>query len=465
MSRTTSSTPATSFWDGAEEAHRRVRDPLTADTSCDVLIVGAGYTGLWTAYYLTELAPHLRIVIAEAEHVGYGASGRNGGWLSHLLPGNRNVFARGPRGSEGLVAFQRAMVEAVDHVLDVSATHGLEIDAHRGGNLVVAPNEAGMQRLRARHAADLRAGLTDEEVRLLTADEVRERVEVVAAVGGFYADPCARIHPGKLVRQLARLVEARGVRLYEGTRVDRVEPRLAHTAAAQISTEHILLCTEGFSGPLLGSRTVVPIRSSMIATQPLSAAEWSRIGWANAECLSDTSHTFIYAQRTADDRIALGGRGKPYEFASGIDERHACHLDTQQALLDRLSLYFPGVHFEADYAWSGVLGVSRDWCASVRHDHRTGIGASVGYAGHGVAAANLAARTLVDLVFARDTDLVRLPLVDHRPPRWEPEPLRWAGIHAMYRLFRTADGREERQGATSTSPIARFAARLAGMSD
>ncbi|MET0953960.1 MAG: FAD-dependent oxidoreductase [Aeromicrobium sp.] len=465
MSRTTSNAQSTSLWDIGAEEHSHRRDALTDDTSCDVLIVGAGYTGLWTAYYLTELAPHLRIVVAEAEHVGYGASGRNGGWLSHLLPGNRNVFARGPRGPEGLVAFQRAMVEAVDHVLEVSATHGLEIDAHRGGNLVVAPNEAGLQRLRARHAADLRAGLTDEEVRLLTADEVRERVDVVAAVGGLYAAPCARIHPGKLVRQLARLVEARGVRLYEGTRVDRVEPRLAHTAAARISTEHILLCTEGFSGPLLGPRAVVPIRSSMIATQPLSAEEWSRIGWANAECLSDTSHTFIYAQRTADGRIALGGRGKPYEFASGIDGRHACHPDTQQALLDRLSLYFPDVHFQADYAWSGVLGVSRDWCASVRHDHRTGIGASVGYAGHGVAAANLAARTLVDLVLARDTDLVRLPLVDHRPPRWEPEPLRWAGIHAMYRLFRTADGREERRGATSTSLIARFAGRLAGLSD
>jgi glycine/D-amino acid oxidase-like deaminating enzyme len=321
-----------------------------------------------------------------------------------------------------------------------------------------------MERLRRRHAADLHAGVTQDEVRMLTEREVRDRVDVAGAVGGFFAAPCARIHPGKLVRQLARLVEARGVRVYEQTRVTGVDPHAAVTAAGVVSAEHVLVCTEGFSGPLLGRREVIPIRSSMIATQPLTTAEWERIGWSGAECLSDTSHSFIYAQRTADGRIAVGGRGKPYEYGSAIDERHDCHPDTQRALLDRLEQYFPGVPFEADYAWSGVIGVSRDWCASVRHDPRTGIGAAVGYAGHGVASANLAARTLADLVLARETELVRLPLVDHKPRRWEPEPLRWIGVQSMYRLFRTADAREERRGATSTSLIARLGGKLAGLS-
>lgn len=383
---------------------------------------------------------------------------------SHLVPGNREIYANGPRGRDGLVRLQREMVDAVDAVLEVAARHHLDIDAHKGGNLVVAPNEAGMERLRRRYAADLEAGLSSDEVRLLSAREVRDRVDVVGAVGGFFAEPCARIQPGKLVRQLARLVEARGVRVHERTRVTGIEPHVAYADGLRVSAAHTLICTEGFSGPLLGRRTVIPIKSSMIATQRLSDADWERIGWAGAECMADTAHTFIYAQRTADGRIALGGRGKPYQFASRIDERHLCHPHTQQALLDRLAQYFPGVRFEAEHAWSGVLGVSRDWCASVRHDAATGIGASVGYAGHGVTSANLAARTLADLVLARDTELTRLPLVDHRPPRWEPEPIRWVGVQSMYRLLRTADAREERKGATSTSLIARAAGRLAGLS-
>ena len=452
------------LWDHGIEQYTDHRTSLEADVSCDVLIVGAGYTGLWTAYYLSELAPQLDVVVAEAQHVGFGASGRNGGWLSHLLPGNRGVYERGSRGHGGLVALQREMVRAVDEVLEIASRHRLDIDAQRGGNLVVAPNEAGMERLRARHAADLQAGMTPEEVRLLTAAEVRDRVDVAGAVGGFFAAPCARIHPGKLVRQLARLVEHRGVRIYEQTRVTDIEPHVARANEARISAGHILICTEGFSGPLLGRREVIPINSSMIATQRLTAEDWQRIGWADAECLSDSSHTFIYAQRTADGRIAVGGRGKPYTYGSRIDERQACPPETQRALLDRLEQYFPDCRFEAEHAWSGVLGVSRDWCASVRHDPGTGVGSSVGYAGHGVASANLAARTLAHLVLQRDSELVRLPVVDHRPPRWEPEPIRWMGIQSMYRLFRTADAREEQRGATSTSLIARAAGRLAGLS-
>lgn len=454
----------TSLWDFGVEGCTDARDALESGLSCDVAIVGAGYTGLWTAYYLSELAPDLEIVVLEAERVGYGASGRNGGWLSHLVPGNRGIYEKGPRGLEGLVSMQRKMVEAVDEVLDVSRREGLEIDARKGGNLVVAPNEAGMERLRRRYAADLHAGLAEDEVRMMTAREVRDRVDVSGAVGGFFAAPCARIHPGKLVRQLARLVEARGVRVYEHSRVTNVEPLVAVTETGLVSAEHVLVCTEGFSGPLLGRREVIPIRSSMIATQPLTAAQWDQIGWSDAECLSDTSHSFIYAQRTADGRIAVGGRGKPYEYGSVIDERHGCHPDTRRALLDRLNQYFPGVPFEADHAWSGVLGVSRDWCASVRHDSMTGMGAAVGYAGHGVTSANLAARALADLVLARETELVDLPMVGHRPRRWEPEPLRWVGVQSMYRLFRTADAMEERRGATSTSLIARLGGRLAGLS-
>lgn len=451
-----------SLWDVGAPT-QPARDAIRADTTCDVLIIGGGFTGLWTAYYLSELAPGLRIVVAEAERIGYGASGRNGGYLSYQVPGNRTVYARGPHGQDGVRRLQRAMVDAVDEVLELAGRHDLDIDAQRGGMLVVAPNEAGMQRLRQRHAADRAAGMRPDEVELLTAEQVGNRVEVAGAVGGYFAAPCARINPGKLVRHLARLVEARGVRVCPRTRVTDLTAHRAIANGAVIEAEHVVVCAEGFSGSLLGRRRIVPIKSSMIATQRLSAEDWSRIGWHGGECMSDAAHTFIYSQRTADGRIAIGGRGKPYEFASSIDTANACHPDTQRELLARLSTYFPGIAFEAEHAWSGVLGVSRDWCASVRHDPATGIGASVGYAGHGVAASNLAARTLADMVLGRGTDLLRLPFVDHMPPSWEPEPLRWLGVHTMYRLFRAADSWEERRAATSTSLIARAAGRLAGL--
>jgi glycine/D-amino acid oxidase-like deaminating enzyme len=444
------------------EAISPERPRLASDLTCDVLIIGAGYTGLWSAYYLTEHAPHLNIAIVERERVGFGASGRNGGWLSHLIPGSRHVLER-ESGLRAVIDLQRQMVATVDEVLHVARTHDMDIDAVKSGNVVFATNEAGLARLDARRIADLRAGLDETEVRSLTVDEVRAHVKAENIVGGLFVEPVARIHPGKLVRKLALLVESRGVKIYEHTPVQTLNGRTARTPSARIAAENVLVCTEGFSGPLLGKRRVIPIKSSMIATKPLTPEQWDAIGWDNEETLADTSHSYMYAQRTADGRIALGGRGKPYHYGSKVSPAGDCHPMIVAALLARLERYFPGTAIEADYGWSGVLGVSRDWCAAISHDRETGIGTSTGYAGHGVASANLGARALVDLVLERDTEFAHSAVVNRRSKNWEPEPIRWTGIQSMYRLFRTADAWEERTHARKTSLIARFAKALTGM--
>lgn len=452
-----------SFWMKAQHDSLRPRPPLAGDSEADVVIVGAGLSGLWSAHHLLEADPSLRVVVLEGEHVGYGASGRNGGWLSQLIPGDRATYAEGPQGMDGVAALQQAMVDGIAEVVAVAAANGIDIDAVRGGNVVAATTAAGMTRLHARRTADLHYGLPAERVLQLSRDELATHIAIDGALGGLFYPDVTRIDPAKLVLGLAAVLEQRGVVIHERTRVQSVQPGRAVTLHGKVRAPRILIATEGYSGPLVGRRRIIPVNSSMIATNVLSEADWARIGWAGMECLSDAAHTFIYAQRTADGRIAIGGRGNPYHYGSGTGGDGRTPQATVDLLTTRLRTYFPGVRFEVAHAWSGVLGVSRDWCASVQFDPATGIGHTNGYAGHGVTTAFVASRSLVDVALDRDTPEARLPWVGYRSRSWEPEPIRWVGVHSMYRLFRIADAWEERRGSQQTSLIARFAGHLAGL--
>jgi len=452
-----------SFWMRGERHLMPTRPTLEGDIDADVVVVGAGMSGLWMAYHLTEAQPGLRVVVLEANHVGYGASGRNGGWLSQLIPGSRAAYAAGPGGIDGVYQLQQAMLDGITEVVEVAANHGIPIDAARGGNVVVGTTMAAMTRLTARRNADLQYGLAAERVLQLDRDELRGRIAIEGALGGLYYPDVTRINPAKLVAGLAAVVEQRGVTVYEGTRVTSMSPGVVATEHGRVRTPVTLLATEGYSGPLLGARRIIPVNSSMIATNVLTDAEWERIGWRDAECLSDAAHTFIYAQRTADGRIAIGGRGNPYRFRSGTGGDGRTPDSTVALLRSRLADYFPDVPIDVDHAWSGVLGVTRDWCTSVQFDRATGIGHTVGYAGHGVTTACVASRSLAHLALGLDTPATRLPWVGYRSRSWEPEPIRWVGVHSMYRLFRIADAWEEWRGSQRTSLIARGASHLAGL--
>ncbi|MEV0120666.1 FAD-dependent oxidoreductase [Streptomyces sp. NPDC050703] len=453
-----------SFW-YADDGLPATREPLASDTTADVCVVGGGYTGLWTAYYLKKAAPFLRITVLEQRFCGYGASGRNGGWLYNGIAG-RDRYAR-RHGHEAAVRLQRAMNETVDEVIRAAAEESIEADVHHGGVLEVAYTPAQLARLRAFHAAELTYGEKDRL--LLGARESAERVRVSGVVGSTWTPHGARLHPAKLVKGLAAAVEALGVTIHESTPVTEIRPKHAVTPYGTVRAPYVLRCTEGFTASLKGQRrTWLPMNSSMIATAPLSPSQWESIGWEGRETLGDMAHAYMYAQRTADGRIALGGRGVPYRFGSKTDNDGRTQRPTVEALRTILTRLFPQLAgVPVAHAWSGVLGVPRDWCATVTLDRATGLGWAGGYVGSGVATANLAARTLRDLVQqdsgqAGPTDLTALPWVNHKVRKWEPEPLRWLGVHGMYATYHAADRRESTTHTADSSRLARWADRVAG---
>lgn len=466
-----------------------IRDPLPGPREYDVCVVGAGFTGLWTAYYLKRARPSLRIAILEREFAGFGASGRNGGWLTAELAGSAARYARA-HGRDSVVAQQRAMFSSVDEVIRVASEEGIEADIVKGGVLNVATNPAQRRRLREELAAARAWGFASEEdLRLLSADERESRLRISGALDATYSPHCARVQPARLVQGLADVVERLGVDIFESTTVTRIRPRTppgarrvvgaadfadagapGHAGFAEVMTtrgtvraEYVLRATEGFTAGLAGQRRQwLPMNSSMIVTEPLSAGMWSSIGWEGRELLGDHAHAYIYAQRTADDRIAIGGRGVPYRFGSTWDRRGATREKTIAALSRMLSKLFPAVSgARVDHAWCGVLGVPRDWCSTAHVDHRTGLGWAGGYVGTGVATTNLAGRTLRDLVLGEETDLTRLPWVGRQVRRWEPEPLRWTGVQLIYALYRAAD-RRENTDLPHTSAYARLANLISG---
>ncbi|MEU6301383.1 NAD(P)/FAD-dependent oxidoreductase [Streptomyces chartreusis] len=453
-----------SFW-YADDGLPAAREPLGGDASADVVIVGGGYTGLWTAYYLKQAVPFLRITVLEQKFCGYGASGRNGGWLYNGIAG-RDRYAK-LHGHEAAVRLQRAMNDTVDEVIRVAEAEGFDAGIHKGGVLEVARTPAQLARLKEFHAQELAFGEKDRE--LYDARRTAERIKVADAVGSTWTPHGARVHPVKLVKGLAAAVEALGVTIHELTPVTEIRPKHAVTPYGTVRAPYVLRCTEGFTANLKGQhRTWLPMNSSMIATEPLTDEQWESVGWDGRETLGDMAHAYMYAQRTADGRIALGGRGVPYRFGSRTDNDGRTQPETVEALREILVGFFPSLAgVGIAHAWSGVLGVPRDWCATVTLDRTSGLGWAGGYVGSGVATANLAARTLRDLVQIDSgqgvrTELTELPWVGHKVRKWEPEPLRWLGVHGLYAAYRAADRRESSTPSAESSRAARVADRISG---
>jgi len=437
-----------------------VRAALPGDRDADVCIVGAGYTGLWTAYYLKRADPSLRIVVLESRFAGFGASGRNGGWLSGLVPGDRHRMAK-LYGRDRVLAWQQALNDSVDEVIDVAASEGIDAGIVKGGTLHVARNRAQASRLAAEVSEELDWKV--DGIATLTKAESAQRIQLDSVVSAYHNPHCARVQPAQLVRGLAEAVERLGVVIYERSPVNELRAGRVGTVLGTVRAPVVLRATEGFTSSLPGlKRRWLPMNSSMIATEPVPQYIWEEVGWEGRETLGDTAHGFFYAQRTVDDRIAIGGRSVPYRFGSRTDidgqvpERTVAHLTAV------LRSALPQVReIPIAHAWCGVLAVPRDWEATVTFDKTTGLGAAGGYVGHGVTATNLAGRTMTDLVLGRQTPLTDLPWVGHRSRDWEPEPLRWLGVRGMYLAYKAADWHEAR-GRKSTSPIAVVADRIAG---
>ncbi len=417
------------------------RAALEADADVDVAIVGGGYTGLWTAYYLAKSDPALRIAVLEKEICGFGASGRNGGWCSALFAGSRERTER-RYGRDGAVALQRAMFDTVDEV----GRSGIDCDFHKGGTLTLVTSSTQLERVKGQVDEARVWGFDAADYRWMEPEEVAERIRVGGARGAVFTPHCARIHPAKLVRNLATVVEGLGGTIYESTAVTAISPGRVTTTFGSLRARFVVRATEGYSADLPGMRRrIVPLYSLMIATEPLGTDVWREIGWDGNETFQDGRHLLIYAQRTADGRIAIGGRGAPYHYGSRIAPSFEREWEVHSALETVLRELFPAIgDASITHRWGGPLGVPRDWFSSVGLDRDRGIAWAGGYVGDGVSTSNLAGRTLRDLILGRDTSLTRLPWVNHRSRSWEPEPLRWIGINGALKLMGSADNKEKR---------------------
>lgn len=447
----------------AEDAYRRLslwhdsfdgswarRPPLPGDGQVDVVVVGAGYTGLWTAYYLKAADPSLRVAVVERETAGFGASGRNGGWCSAIFPATlRKVASLSSR--DDAVRMQRAMNDTVNEIGRVVAAEGIDCDFAHGGYVSLARNQAQLAHARGEVAEWGSWGFGEDQMRLLGAQEARGMCEATDVLGGTFTPHCAAVQPAALVRGLADAVERAGVTIYEGTPVTSIEPHAVTTPYGRLRADVVVRATEGYTAQLPGlRRALVPMYSLMVATEPLPESFWADTGLGDRQTFSDKRHLRIYGQRTRDGRIAFGGRGAPYHFGSRVkpefDRDRRVHAMLERILVD----LFPalgGVTFT--HRWGGNLGIPRDWYPSVAYDARSGLATAGGYVGDGVATANLGGRTLADMITGRASELVSLPWAQRTSPRWEPEPLRWLGVNVGTGVFALADRTEARSGRPS----------------
>lgn len=436
------------------------RAPLSGDITADVAIVGGGYTGLWAAYYLIEADPTLRVVILEKETVGFGASGRNGGWCSATFPASADKVAK-RAGRDATIRLFRQLQCTVDEVGRVAAAEGIDAQFQKGGMVALARHRAQLARAEQEVASARQWGFGEDDRRLLSKRETLDIAAATDVVGGVYTPHCAAIHPLRLTRGLADAVERRGVTIHESTAVLDIRPGEAVTDRGTVRADVIIRGTEGFTTDLKRfRRSVIPIYSLMVATEPLPPEVWEEIGLRRRETFTDNRHLRIYGQRTTDGRLAFGGRGAPYHYGSRVrpdfDIDDTVHASLRRTLLE----LFPALRdARFTHRWGGPLAIARDWLPSVGIDRGNGFAWAGGYVGQGVALSNLAGQTLAQLVTGDSDDaLTALPWVQHRSPQWEPEPLRWLGINTGIRIMASADATEATTGkpARRASVVGRF---------
>ncbi len=448
-----------SFWHDSVPGTLDPGPGLAGSVTADVAIVGAGLTGLWTAYYLSQNAPGLSVVLCEREIAGYGASGRNGGWCSALFPASLTKLER-MAGREGAIAMYEAMQQTVNEVGCVTIKENIDCHWAKGGTVQFARSPTQLERAREEVSEARHFGFDEIDIRMLSAEQARDLGGASNVLGGVYTPHCAAIHPARLARGLAALLRARGVAIYEQTEVQRIEPGRLITRTGDVKARYVIRATEGYTPELPGQhRAIVPVYSLVIATAPLSERVWEQIGLETRPTFSDLRHLIIYGQRTADGRLVFGGRGAPYHFGSAVRPSFDQVPEVFSALRSTLIELFPVLgDVVVTHTWGGPIGIARDWCASVGLDSSTGIGWAGGYVGDGLSTTNLAGRTLADLIMGKESEITRLPWVGHRSPQWEREPLRWVGINAGLRAMTWADHSEARTGRPSraASVLGRF---------
>jgi glycine/D-amino acid oxidase-like deaminating enzyme len=419
------------------------RPALAQSTDVDVAILGGGFTGLWTAYYLLRAAPGLKIAILEKEIVGYGASGRNGGWCTSHFPVTPTELQR-RYGNNRARSLMLAMHDAVDEVSRVCEEENIDAHYHKGGVLTLARGEHHIDSLRASITEHKKLGL-EQHCQWLSAEEALARVRVTNVLGATFAPQNACLHPGSLARGLARAVERRGGVIYEGTNVldfrGGSSPVLVTPSGELRAKKAIVLAGESYLTRFRKlHRVVLPVYSLIVLTEPLNERQWAAIGWQNRESLDSCNYTVDYLTRTADGRILFGSRGAPYRFGSRISDDQDRHAPTHAHIKDLVREWFPMLNdVRFTHEWGGPVGMPRDWMPMAMFDADSKIATARGYTGQGVSTTNLLGRILSEFIAGKRNGLSQLPVAQRRSPKWEPEPLRWLAVRYMQNAFLRID--------------------------
>ena len=412
---------------------------LDGDITCDVVIVGAGFGGLWTAYHLKRAAPDIDIVMLEAETAGYGASGRNGGALGGIYNGFEQWVAN-PATRDAAVAVKKDMIRAVYRIGEICEAEGIDCHYAREGNYMVATTareEAVVQSMVKGYGA-LGFGTPDYE--LLDPRDTERHVAIDGVRSCVFSPHFAAIHPARLARGLAQAVRRKGVRLFERTRVRSTANGSVSTDGGSVRAQTVALAAEAYIQSIKGfKRLVAPIHGQMVATAPLGSEMLERTGITppNRPYFSVLSPLPLYGQPTADGRIVLGA-GDAYYFGSRLKKGAEFR---SQFVHRRLLDSFPKLRdVPITHRWGGAMGFSRDRAPTVFLDAQKTLAWIGGFSGSGLAPSFLMGATLADLIAGRKSERTSYPWVRNGFPRhWEPEPLRWIGVTAASRWLHLQD--------------------------
>lgn len=417
------------FW--IDDAPAATYAPLATDASADLVVVGGGYTGLWTALLAKERHPDRSVMVLEAGRVGGAASGRNGGFCEpSLTHGRANGLARWP---DEIDALERLGSQNLDELEAAVARYGIDAHFHRAGELTVAvePHQV--------------AWLGDDA---LDADAVRALVDSPTYLGGEVDDEVALVHPYRLATELARAATELGVAIHEGTRVRRLERGAVVTETGRVRAGSIALATNVFPSLLRrNALRTVPVYDYAIVTAPLSDAQLDAIGWRSGHGVADMANQFHYYRLTPDRRILFGGYDAVYHPGGRIRPQYEDRAATYEALASHLLTTFPQLAgIAVTHRWAGVIDTCTRFSAFFGAARGGSVAYAAGYTGLGVGASRFGAQVMLDVLEGLDTERTRLEMVRTRPLPFPPEPLASVGIGLTQRALHRSDRREGRRG-------------------
>lgn len=427
---------------------RDARPALTGDVDADLVVVGGGFTGLWAALTAVEQSPGRRVVVLEAETVGFGASSRNGGFAdSSLTHGLGNGVAHWPDEIDDLVRIGQQNLHGL--VADVERL-GVDADLTPSGELSLADAPWQVEELHEGVELHRERGIPAE---FLDADAVQARLRSPRFLAGMYRpDDTVLVDPARLASGLGDAVEHLGATVHERSSVSAVEREgsglVVRTEGGQVRADRVIVATNAYRGPVRRMRRwIVPVYDHALMTEPLTGAQFESTGWTGREGASDAANRFHYFRLTDDDRILWGGFEPTYHRGNGVDPAHDQHEDTHALLAQNFFATFPqleGVRFS--HRWGGVIGTTSRFSATWGSQFDGRLVWVGGYTGLGVAASRFGAATALDLVDGLATERTALDIVRRRPVPFPPEPLRSIGIEMTKRAVRRADENEGRQG-------------------